>query len=120
MRPLAGFFVLALLAPGGYVCRSFRRGVSQMSRIFVNYRRADDNFAAELLDRQLCERYGSDEVFRASRSIRPGVRYRDAIHQALQSAEVLLAIIGPDWAARTPSGGRRLDDPEDYVRLEIR
>jgi len=33
---------------------------------------------------------------------------------------VLLAVIGPHWLdARNDAGARRLDDPNDYVRIEI-
>ena len=36
------------------------------------------------------------------------------------SADVLIAVIGPNWAtAADGSGRRRLDEPDDFVRLEV-
>ena len=52
--------------------------------------------------------------------IDPGRDFRLEIERAVGTCEVLLAVIGRDWLrTQTASGRRRLDDPEDYVRLEI-
>jgi hypothetical protein len=52
--------------------------------------------------------------------IRPGVDFVQAIEQNVADCGVLLAIIGPTWATITSaSGQRRLDDPNDFVVLEI-
>jgi hypothetical protein len=49
-----------------------------------------------------------------------GVDFAEVITQAVSTCEVLLAIIGPRWLTATDEGGRRrLDDPDDLVRLEI-
>jgi hypothetical protein len=38
----------------------------------------------------------------------------------VQSCDVLLAVIGPNWLdARDEDGNRRLDNPHDFVRIEI-
>lgn len=75
---------------------------------------------ATLLDRHLSERFGSDAVFRASKSIQPGDDYRERLLNAVRHSEVLLAVIGPRWLdAATEQGGRKLDDPHDWVRQEI-
>ena len=40
--------------------------------------------------------------------------------RAVSSCDVLLAIIGPQWLSVTGvDGGRRIDDPADWVRLEV-
>ena len=42
------------------------------------------------------------------------------LNQAVQGSDVLLAVIGRRWLnAATPSGTRRLDDTEDFVRVEV-
>jgi hypothetical protein len=42
------------------------------------------------------------------------------LHEAVAKCEVLLAVIGPNWLeARDDAGARRLDDPDDFVRIEI-
>jgi hypothetical protein len=71
------------------------------------------------LDR-LVDQFGEERVFADVDTIRPGDDFADVIAQAITSCEVLLAIIGRSWlAAADPEGYRRLDNPNDYVRLEI-
>jgi hypothetical protein len=42
------------------------------------------------------------------------------LRNAVEQCEVLLALVGPNWLdARDDGGSRRLDDPNDFVRLEI-
>jgi formylglycine-generating enzyme required for sulfatase activity len=48
-----------------------------------------------------------------------GVDFRKYIHGAVGECDVLLTIIGKKWFGRTPRQGRRLDDPRDWVRIEI-
>ena len=51
--------------------------------------------------------------------IKPGEEFSDALDDALAQSDNLLAIIGPDWLTAEKDGGRRLDDPEDWVRREV-
>lgn len=52
--------------------------------------------------------------------IRPGFDFRQAIEDNVASCGVLLAIVGPVWVSiANASGQRRLDDPNDFVALEI-
>jgi hypothetical protein len=49
-----------------------------------------------------------------------GVDFAEVITRAVSTCEVLLAVIGPRWlTAIDEDGQRRLDDPDDIVRLEI-
>jgi len=67
----------------------------------------------------LAKRYGDDNVFMDLR-IPPGEDFVEHIEQGVGSCDVLLAMIGNEWArAETPKGQRRLDDPQDFVRLEV-
>jgi len=53
-------------------------------------------------------------------AIQPGRDFRKAIHENVGGCSVLLAMIGPDWLeTRDADGVRRLDNENDYVRLEI-
>ena len=53
-------------------------------------------------------------------SIGLGLDWVEVLRQAVASCKVMLVLIGPRWIeASAPHGGRRLDDPDDYVRLEI-
>jgi TIR domain-containing protein len=50
-----------------------------------------------------------------------GVDFTRVIAEAVGSCDVLIAVIGREWVTITDSSGqRRLDNPEDYVRLEIK
>src|SRR6185369_16011961 len=49
-----------------------------------------------------------------------GEDFAEAIRRAINTSTVVLAIIGRDWVdVRNAAGARRLDDPADFVRLEI-
>ena len=54
-------------------------------------------------------------------TIEPGVDFVEKINEAVGSCDVLIAVIGPQWLTVTDdSGRRRLNDPEDFIRLEIK
>lgn len=91
-----------------------------MKGIFISYRRQDSQSAAGRLADHLREHMPAVPIFRDVETIEPGVDFVDAIGRALQSCGVLLAIIGPRWSTMTDAAGRRrLDDANDYARLEI-
>lgn len=90
------------------------------ARVFINYRNGDEPYGAVLVDTALCARFGSEVVFRASRSIRPGEDFAEAILGAVRESSVLLVVIGPRWLDAVDAHGRpRLHDPADWVRREI-
>jgi hypothetical protein len=88
--------------------------------IFISYRRDDSEGEAGRLFDDLTREFGSNSVFMDVAGIRPGVDFVQAIEQNVADCGVLLAIIGPIWATiANASGQRRLDDPNDFVVLEI-
>jgi hypothetical protein len=91
-----------------------------MSSIFINYRRSDTSgYAGRLFDR-LADRFGRQRVFMDIEALAPGTDFVAAIDQAVGSCEALIALIGIGWLdAVDAKGRRRLDDPHDYIRLEI-
>src|SRR6185503_11993481 len=91
-----------------------------MSRIFISYRRGDTSaYAGRIYDR-LSERFGDKQVFMDVDTIEPGADFVEYIEDAVGSCDVLIAVIGRDWSSATnPDGSRRLEDPEDFVRLEV-
>jgi TIR domain len=52
-------------------------------------------------------------------SIPPGVDFREHIHQTIQRSNLVIAVIGPEWLGEQADGPRRIDDPNDFVHLEI-
>ena len=88
--------------------------------IFISYRRDDTEGEAGRLFDDLVRSFGEDSVFMDVSDINPGVDFRKAIDDNVASCGVLLAVIGPEWSAiKNSTGTRRLDDPNDFVRLEI-
>ena len=88
--------------------------------IFISYRRDDTEGEAGRLFDDLVRSFGETSVFMDVTGINPGMDFRKAIDDNVASCGVLLAIIGPNWSSITGSGGgRRIDDPNDFVRLEI-
>lgn len=91
-----------------------------MKGIFISYRRQDSQSAAGRLADHLRDAMAGVPIFRDVETIEPGVDFVEAIGRALQSCGVLLAVIGPRWSSATDAAGkRRLDNPDDYTRLEI-
>jgi hypothetical protein len=68
----------------------------------------------------IADRFGDGTVFKDVDSIQPGDDFIDMITDAVGSCEVLLALIGNQWLTITDRNDqRRLDDPQDFVRLEV-
>ncbi|HEX2540518.1 MAG TPA: toll/interleukin-1 receptor domain-containing protein [Caldimonas sp.] len=91
-----------------------------MAEIFLSYRRQDSLSATGRLADALVARFGAARVFRDHDDIGAGEDFVAAIRRSLEVATVLLVVIGPRWLTASDAGGRRrLDDPADFVRLEI-
>ena len=89
--------------------------------IFISYRREDTGPYARLLKVKLSERFPDARVFIDLDSIEAGLDFAEVIESAVHSCVVLVALIGRDWLTITDEDGdRRLDNPDDYVRFEIR
>jgi hypothetical protein len=68
----------------------------------------------------LRSRFGEKSVFMDLDTLAPGVDFVERIQEAVGSCDVVLVLIGHDWLnMRNPDGVRRIDDPEDFVRLEV-
>lgn len=90
-------------------------------RIFLSYRREETRHLAGRLADRLAGRFGSAQVFMDVDTIEPGVDFGVAITQAVGACDVLVVMIGQSWLTITDRHGRRkLDNPDDFVVLEIR
>jgi TIR domain len=88
--------------------------------VFISYRREESAAQAGRLYDWISYRVGEDSVFMDVDSIEPGVAFTEAIEQALDGCKALLAVIGNNWLGiRDERAQRRIDDPRDFVRLEI-
>ncbi|MGB8983927.1 MAG: TIR domain-containing protein [Anaerolineales bacterium] len=89
------------------------------ARIFVSYRRTDSaDITGRIYDR-LIGRFGKEPIFKDVDSIPLGLDFREYLDVKVSECDVLLAIIGDHWLDKDSSGERRLDDPGDFVRIEI-
>lgn len=89
--------------------------------IFISYRREDTRHAAGRLYQHLSNKFGEERIFIDVDAIAPGIDFTAAISDRVTNCDALLALIGPDWVySQDNKGGRRLDDPNDFVRLEIK
>lgn len=88
--------------------------------IFISYRREDSQHAAGRLVDRLTQSFGRDRIFMDVDAIEPGLDFLEVINAKVAESFVFLVVIGPGWAnAAGPDGRRRLDNPDDLVRLEI-
>jgi TIR domain-containing protein/putative peptidoglycan binding protein/hemolysin type calcium-binding protein len=101
---------------GGMSHGEAARPVSEPN-IFISYRRKDSApYARGIFDR-LAERFGADRVF-MDLSIPPGMDFVQVIEGSVRSASAVIVIIGPAWVLNA-DGKHRLEDPGDFVALEV-
>ena len=84
-------------------------------RTFISYRRSDSAPRAKMIADALKQAHGEGTVFMDVESVAMGARWPDRIRAALAEAERVVVVIGRGWQY----GRRRIDDPDDWVRLEI-
>jgi hypothetical protein len=91
-----------------------------MAGIFINYRRDDAPGVAGRLGDRLAKSFSRRAIFMDVDAMRPGLDFVKQLEEQVSKCDVLLAIIGPNWAkAADEKGQRRLDSDRDYVRIEI-
>jgi hypothetical protein len=89
-------------------------------KIFISYRRNDSSaYAGRVHDRLELE-FGTDQLFMDVEAIPLGIDFTKTLSEEVSKCDVLLAVIGENWLnARDEKGNRRLDNPDDLVRIEI-
>ena len=89
------------------------------NKIFISYRREDSAANALGIGQYLEHHFGRKNVF-IDVDMRAGAKFPSVLEQRLAECKVLLALIGPEWLnARDELDQRRLDNSDDWVRLEI-
>ena len=87
--------------------------------IFISYRREDAPGHAGRLYDVLSSRFGEEQVF-MDLSMELGIDFVEHINKAVGSCRLLVAVIGPHWTSTQDAHGRRrLDDPADFIRVEV-
>ena len=91
-----------------------------MNTVFISYRRETTAGEARALFNELLGKLGKNSVFMDVDSIALGRDFRGALQKTLESCNLMLVLIGKDWADVKDEEGRiRLQNPGDFVRLEI-
>jgi tetratricopeptide (TPR) repeat protein len=88
--------------------------------IFISYRRSDAGGHARALHEYLSGRFGDERIFFDRSTIEAGDIFPDTLRSGVEGCAALIALIAPTWLeVKGDAGGRRLDDPHDFVRREI-
>jgi hypothetical protein len=90
------------------------------AKVFISYRREDSAGHAGRVHDRLAREFGRDLLFMDVDGIPLGVNFVKVLQQEVAKCSVLLAVIGRDWLnVRDEDGRSRLDNPSDFVRVEI-
>jgi TIR domain len=90
-----------------------------MSKIVVSYRRVDSQAIAGRMTDRLIAQFGEPSVFMDVDNIPFGTDFRHHIQSVLAQAQVLIAVVGPEWLGVSADGNSRIQEEEDPVRVEI-
>ena len=89
-------------------------------KIFISYRREDSRGVTGRIYDRLEARFGRERIFMDVDTIQPGMDFVEAIENAVSESDVFLVVIGPNWLNSVDAmGKRRLENPNDFVRLEV-
>ena len=90
-----------------------------MPTVFISYRRTDDPFAAQSIYDRLRAKFGAESVYFDIDSVPAGVDFREHIQDAVGECDVLLVVIGEKWLDPDDQGHQPLENPADFVRIEV-
>jgi hypothetical protein len=91
-----------------------------MATIFISYRREDSSEVTGRLRDRLAQSFGDKAVFIDVDNVPLGVNFVEFLDRKVAECELLLAVIGRDWlTAEDEDGNKRLDNADDFVRIEI-
>jgi energy-coupling factor transporter ATP-binding protein EcfA2/predicted nucleotide-binding protein len=91
------------------------------AKVFISYRRDDSKWPARQMYEAFLRHMPSEQVFIDIDSIPPGADFVEILENQVQACEMVLALIGAGWIGNADprTGRRRLDNPKDFVRIEI-
>ena len=90
-----------------------------MSEVFISYRREDSPDAAGRIYDRLKDHFGEESVFFDIDTVPFGLDFRDHVDEVVSKCDILLVVIGDNWLSPDDQGRSRLDNPADFVRVEV-
>ncbi len=91
-----------------------------MESIFITYRRLDSSSETGRIADRLQSNFGAESVFYDIDTIPLGIDFPTFISNQLDKTDIFLVVIGDNWLnVKDAEGNRRIDNPEDWVRIEV-
>lgn len=90
-----------------------------MPKVLISYRRSDTAHVAGRIFDKLVAYYGADNVFMDISNTPFGIDFREHIAEVFSEGDILVALIGREWAGPAGDGSRRIDRANDMVRIEV-
>ena len=91
-----------------------------MGKLFISYRRDDTQDFTRSVYERLAARFGAANIFMDVDSVPLGADFRQILRDAVAESSLALVMIGRLWLSMVDERGqRRLDNPNDYVRIEV-
>ncbi|HVG41259.1 MAG TPA: toll/interleukin-1 receptor domain-containing protein [Chitinophagaceae bacterium] len=87
--------------------------------IFISYRVQDTAGETGRLVDTLKQYFDDDQIFMDIDKLEPGVDFTQVIEKSLEACDVMLAVIGPNWEGKGADGRNRIQNEDDWVRLEL-
>ncbi len=86
----------------------------------ICYRQVDSWSVAKPIYQRLSEKFGEANVFMDLPSIKKGEDIKEKIENIITTCDVFVAVIGPNWlSVKDDEGDLRLQNPEDWIRIEL-
>ncbi|WP_428548015.1 TIR domain-containing protein [Roseiarcus sp.] len=88
--------------------------------VFISDRREDSSGSARGIFDRLARGLGRKNIFFDVDSIAPGVDFVELLTERVSICNALVAVIGAEWISSVDRNNRRrIDNPKDFVRIEI-
>lgn len=90
-----------------------------MAKIFISYRRIDSQHITDRIYDKLINSFGYANIFKDVDSIAIGKNFMDEIKVSLEKTDIFLLIIGKNWVGQEADGSLRINNLDDFVRVEL-
>jgi hypothetical protein len=98
---------------------TFMKSSLPQKRIFISYRVQDTAGETGRLVDALRTRFSDEQLFLDIDNLEPGADFSEVIEKYLDSCDVFLAVIGPHWIGDREENQPRIQDANDWVRMEV-